>query len=592
MCGIFGYVGEPRVDLRSYLLQGLKEIEYRGYDSAGIVTAQDNKLNVIKGVGAPTSLKLRGARPVSSALGLGHTRWATHGGVTKKNAHPHLDCKGNVAVVHNGIIENYEILRDELIRGGHKFRSDTDTEVVAHLVEDNLRKRKSLEEAVRGAFLKLDGMNAIVVIDKNGEQIVGFREGSPLVVGILDNGYIVGSDTSQLSKFCRFGILIDDMQGFVLTLREVKVIAAKTGKATAIKRIKLEKAASDTEVGKFKHFMLKEINEQPEVIARIANIKKREINKASAMIKSAWGTYFTACGTAAYAGLAATYMFSEIASRHVNFAVGSEFYYLENFLVPESLLIAASQSGETMDTLLSVRAAKRHGSQVLAVVNTRGSSLDRQADSTLYLRAQVERAVVSTKAYVAKLAMFYLLAQSIAGQYDQGVHVLKKTSKLLSEYLKSKNLAKIKRLAMKLKDENHIYLIGRGVNYATALEGALKIKESSYIHAEGFAGGELKHGVIALIEKGTPVIAIVADDQARESVVSNAIEVKSRGAYVIGVSPRNEKAFDYWIPVPDGSAVSAIVNVVPLQILAYYLALARGLNPDKPRNLAKSVTVK
>jgi len=289
---------------------------------------------------------------------------------------------------------------------------------------------------------------------------------------------------------------------------------------------------------------------------------------------------------------AATYMFSEIAGRHVNFAVGSEFPYFEDFLVPRSLLIVASQSGETMDTLEAVRAAKRHKSKILALVNVPSSSLERLADFSIHLKAGPERAVLSTKAYVAKLALFLLFTYTLVGKYKKGVELIKTASKKMARMFKEGIEGDIKKLAKKLVDSRHIYIIGRGINYATALEGALKIKEASYIHAEGFAGGELKHGVIALIEKGTPCIAVVANDRARESVLSNAMELKSRGAYIIGISPKNESVFDFWIKVPEVGAASPIVTVVPMQLLAYHLTLLKGYNPDKPRNLAKSVTVK
>lgn len=346
------------------------------------------------------------------------------------------------------------------------------------------------------------------------------------------------------------------------------------------------------EKGSFAHFMLKEIYEQPEVIARIATNAKKDIDQALAMIKKAWGIYFTACGTAAYSGIAATYWFAEIAKKHVNFSVASEFPYFEDFLVARSLLIAASQSGETMDTLEAVRAAKRHRSKVLALVNVPGSNLTRLADFTFYLKAGPERAVVSTKAYLAKLALFLLFAYALAGKYQEGMRLLRETSKAMLEMFKDGFGPKVKLLAQRLKNAEHIFLIGRGVNYATALEGALKIKEASYIHSEAFAGGELKHGVIALIEKGIPCIVIAANDRAREATLSNAMELKSRGGYIIGVGPKKEKVYDFWIPVADVGFASPLVSVIPLQLLGYYLAVARGYNPDKPRNLAKSVTVK
>lgn len=591
MCGVFGYVGREKENLSAFLVDGLAKLEYRGYDSAGVAILHNGKTKVFKEVGEIKNLKkaLNG-RKFSGSLGIGHTRWATHGGVTKKNAHPHTDCTGEVIIVHNGIIENFEKLKERLIRKGHRFKSETDTEVFAHLVEERLKSSK-FSDAVRRSFNELEGLNAVVCVHKNGE-IVGFRKGSPLVAGNGESGNYISSDIPALSAITDKIVLLNEGEGVLLNGAGVFKLNPKTGKIIKAKatRIKMQEVKSDK--GDFAHFLLKEIYEQPEVLMRVAKNRKRDIAKATSLIDKAWGTFFTACGTAAHAGLAATYLFSEIAKTHVNFAVGSEFPYFEDFLVRKSLLVAASQSGETMDTLEAVRAAKRHKATVLAMVNVPGSSLARLADHTLLLKAGPERSVLSTKAYISKLALFLLFAYTIAGKYDQGVKLLEKTSRNLSKMFRDGLEKEIKKLAKRMVGKEHIYIIGRGVNYATALEGALKIKEASYIHAEGFAGGELKHGVIALIEKGTPCIAVVANDRARGSVLSNAMELSARGGFIIGISPKKEEVFDFWIPVPDVSQASPIVSVVPMQLLAYHLTLLKGYNPDKPRNLAKSVTVK
>ena len=591
MCGVFGYVGEERSDLSGFLLAGLSKLEYRGYDSAGIAIVKNGRTQIFKETGELKNLaRVLSGKKIASGLGIGHTRWATHGGVTKKNAHPHTDCSGKILVVHNGIIENYERLKEQLLKHGHKFVSDTDTEVFAHLVEDKLSNKVSFHEAVRLSFNKLEGLNVIVALTEG--QIVAFRKGSPLVAGNGKNGNFISSDIPALASITDKIVLLDEGEGVVIAKEGVLRINPKTGKLKKAKSIIIKMKEIRADKGSFAHFLIKEIHEQPEVLMRVANNQKKEISKAATYIRNAWGTYFTACGTAAHAGLAATYMFSEIAGRHVNFAVGSEFPYFEDFLVPRSLLIVASQSGETMDTLEAVRAAKRHKSKILALVNVPSSSLERLADFSIHLKAGPERAVLSTKAYVAKLALFLLFTYTLVGKYKKGVELIKTASKKMARMFKEGIEGDIKKLAKKLVDSRHIYIIGRGINYATALEGALKIKEASYIHAEGFAGGELKHGVIALIEKGTPCIAVVANDRARESVLSNAMELKSRGAYIIGISPKNESVFDFWIKVPEVGAASPIVTVVPMQLLAYHLTLLKGYNPDKPRNLAKSVTVK
>ena len=592
MCGVFGYVGEERSDLSNYLLTGLTKLEYRGYDSTGIAVFKNGRASIVKEIGEIQNLKkLLNGRILGGSLGIGHTRWATHGGVSRKNAHPHTDCSGKIVVVHNGIIENYEKFKEELSKKGHKFYSQTDTEIFPHLVEEKLKKGKlTFVEAVRRTFRELEGLNAIVACSGGGE-IVAFRKGSPLVAGVGPKGNFISSDIPALVSETEKIVFLEEGEGVLLNKEGIFSFDPKGNvKKAQVKRIKMQGVVEDK--GSFRHFLLKEIYEQPEVIARVANTPKSEVEKAANMIKNAWGTYFTACGTAAHAGLAATYMFSEIAKMHVNFAVGSEFPYFEDFLVNKSLLIAASQSGETMDTLEAVRAAKRHGSKVLALVNVPGSSLTRLADSTILLKAGPERAVLSTKAFVAKLSLFLLFAFAISKKYKKGVEILRKTSRQLSLALKEGIERKIKTLAKKLSKSRHIYIIGRGVNYATALEGALKIKEASYIHAEGFAAGELKHGVIALIEKGTPCIVVVAEDKAKQAVLSNATELRSRGGYIIGVSPTKEKIFDFWIPVPEIGPASPIVSIVPMQLLAYHLTILLGGNPDKPRNLAKSVTVK
>jgi glucosamine--fructose-6-phosphate aminotransferase (isomerizing) len=437
----------------------------------------------------------------------------------------------------------------------------------------------------------LNGLNAVVALSSTGEM-VAFRKGSPLVAGVGKDANFISSDTPALANETENLIFLKEGEGVLFKNGEILLIDSKTGKQIKAKTEKVVMEEIEEDKGNFAHYLLKEIYEQPEVILRVASSGKGEIEKISSLIKSAWGTYFTACGTASHAGLCATYMFSEIAKRHVNFAVGSEFPYFDDFLVSKSLLIAASQSGETMDTLEAVRSAKKHKAKVLAMVNVPGSSLSRLSDVAILLKAGPERAVLSTKAYIAKLALFLLLAYTMAGEYKKGKEILQETSKSMYKLIKPPLIKQIKQLAKKLKDKEHLYIIGKGFNYPTALEGALKIKEASYMHAEGFAGGELKHGVIALIEKQTPCIAIVAEDRAKEGVLSNAMELKARGAYIIGVSPKDHSVFDFWIKVPDAKTASPLVSIVPMQLLAYYLTVLKGYNPDKPRNLAKSVTVK
>lgn len=595
MCGIIGFVSaKEKENPAQFLIEGLKRLEYRGYDSWGV--AFGKKPTVYKRAGKISEAAVDGrtlatVRPARA--GLGHTRWATHGGVTNENAHPHTDCTGNVVVVHNGIIENWEGLKRELQDAGHKFRSETDTEVVAHLIEETVSNEQlttnKLVEAVRKVFNQLEGLNAIAVYFPQQGAIGAFRNGSPLVVGVGDGEHFLASDIPAFLPFTNRVVFLNDGEGIILSGSKIKTLDAKTGKETPLKIEEIDWSVEEGEKGEYPHYLIKEINEQPQVLSRLSKYPEEDLKEVAELIKKSFGTYFTACGTAAHSGLAATYLFTDLAKRHVNFAVGSEFYFLENFLKPGSLLIAASQSGETMDTLEAVRAAKKHKSKVVALTNVRGSSLTRLVDKTLLLNCGLEKAVLATKSYTAKLAIFLLLASQMGGDLEKGRKLVSKAAKGVKKVLEDGN---IKALARKLKSAEHLYVIGRGVNYATALEAALKIKEVSYIHAEGFAGGELKHGVIALIEDGTPCLVFVANDRSRESVLSNAKEVKSRGGFIIGVSPDENEVFDVWLKVPDVGAASPIVNAVPAQLLAYYLAVERGLDPDKPRNLAKSVTVK
>ena len=617
MCGIIGFVSQnPKRNPAQFLVDGLKRLEYRGYDSWGIAFGEGptlfKKAGKISEAPAISHSPLAINHPASA--GLGHTRWATHGGVSDENAHPHLDCKGRVVVVHNGIIENWEELRNELWGKGHEFRSGTDTEVVSHLIEDqisNIKDQKgSLVEVVRQVFNQLEGLNAIAVFFPKENLIVAFRNGSPLVVGVGESEFYLASDIPAFLPYTKRVAFLSDGEGVAMAKvkdqkPKIRIVNAKTGEERKPKVEEINWSVEEAEKGEYPHFLIKEIKEQPAILARFAEYPEKDLQEVADLIKNSFGTYFTACGTAAHAGLAATYLFSKIAKRHVNFAVGSEFYFLKEFLTPKSLLVAASQSGETMDTLEAVRAAREHRTKAIALTNVPGSSITRLVDKTLMLNCGPEKAVLATKSYTAKLAVFLLLAYQMVGRLSEGRKLISKTAEGISDLFSRNSERQIKALAKRLKNAEHIYTIGRGVNYPTALEAALKIKEVSYIHAEGFAGGELKHGVIALIEggpprvgerresrRGTPCLVFVANDETRASVLSNAKELESRGGFIIGISPEESETFDEWIKVPDVGAASPIVNVIPAQLLAYFLAVERGLDPDKPRNLAKSVTVK
>ncbi|RJQ37959.1 glutamine--fructose-6-phosphate transaminase (isomerizing) [Candidatus Microgenomates bacterium] len=587
MCGIFGYVGKND-NAAQAVLEGLKTLEYRGYDSWGIAVKTGKKLSLEKHVGKIGNATVNLPK---SFLGIGHTRWATHGGVTVENAHPHLDCKKEIAVIHNGIIENFLELKEDLIKKGHKFKSETDTEVVAHLIEDYLNE-EGFANAVKDTFNRLKGLNAIVVAYSPSKEIIAAKTGSPLVVGINHDGYYIASDASGIVKHTKKVIFLNDNQMAILGA-QLKLISLPKGEE--IKQVihDLKWEFEDSNKGDYKHFLVKEIFEQPRVIENIALNYNDSTRRLAQLIEKAFGTFMLGCGTASYAALAGTYLFSRIAKKHVNFSIGSEFNYLEDYLTPKSLVIPISQSGETIDVVGSIENAKKRGSKIAAIVNVLGSTLYRQADYKIMVGAGPEKAVVGTKSFTGMVAVLLLSAYTLAKRQKEGKELLLKVVKNLEDILQPKYIENIKNLAKKLKNKEHIYLIGRGLSYATSLEATLKIKETSYIHAEGFAGGELKHGVIALIEKGTPCIAIAPNDETYSDIISNAQEIKARGGFIIGIGPRENEVFDYFLKTEDVKDATIIPQVVIAQLLAYNLALEKGISdPDKPRNLAKSVTVK
>ena len=587
MCGIFAYVGKQN-NAAEIVLEGLKLLEYRGYDSWGVAVKIGKTLGVDKHVG---KIGLATVNLAKSNLGIGHTRWATHGGVTTGNAHPHLDCSGSIAVVHNGIVENFAELKADLLKKGHRFVSETDTEVIAHVIEENLKK-EGFATSVRDAFNSLKGLSAIVVANAVSKEIIACKNGSPLVVGEGKDELLVASDVSGIIKYTKKVIFLEDDQMVILG-NGLKLIRLPNGEEIKPVFHTVNWKFEETQKGEYKHFLLKEMYEQPHVIENIAFNYAEEIKKLSTLIEHAFGTFMLGCGTASYAALAGTYLFSRIGKKHVNFSIGSEFNYLEDYLTPKSLVIPISQSGETIDVVGPVANAKKKGSLIAALVNVLGSSLYRQADHKILLGAGPEKAVVSTKSFIAMVSILLLTAYTFARKQDIGKELLIKAVANLKEILNNTYIEKIKKLAKELKDREHMYVIGRGLSYPIALEVALKLKETSYIHSEGFAGGELKHGVITLIEKGTPCIVIAPHDETYNDIISNAQQIKARGAFVIGIGPKNNAVFDRFLVTHDISDATMIPQVVIAQLLAYYLALQRGItDPDKPRNLAKSVTVK
>lgn len=589
MCGIFGYVG-PSKDLGADVSAALSTLEYRGYDSWGIGLGVNGHIGVEKQIGKITGTTV--AMPVSD-IGFGHTRWATHGGVTQANAHPHLDCTGQLAIIHNGIIENYRTLREELMQRGHRFRSETDSEVVAHLLEEELStSTDDLAAALATVFGRLEGLNAVIAMDVRRRELVAAKNTSPLVVGNGTAGAVIASDALALRDHTRNVLYLEDHQIARLTKRGVALYDRRTMTQITPAYVPLHDVEGDASLGAYPHFMAKEMAEQPAVLDRIAREGEGAIRELAAHISDAYGTFLVGCGTASYAALTGSYLFSRIAAHHVNFVVGSEFKYQEHFITPRSLVIALSQSGETVDVIEAMLAAKRQGATLAAIVNAEHSTLDRMVDLRVPLHAGPEQCVLSTKAYTAKVAVLLLAAHAVAGSYDTGRQLVLQAAEGLNEMLQAPWTDKVKTTAALVAQADHLFVIGRGLAYPTALEAALKIKEVSYIHAEGFAGGELKHGVIALISPGTPCVVYAPDDETRSDVLSGATELKSRGAYIIGVGPASDPVFDVHIATPAAGDAAPIVNALPAQMIGYHAALCRGNDPDKPRNLAKSVTVK
>lgn len=584
MCGIIGYIGKGKAS--EYLLKGLMNLEYRGYDSAGMAVLNSRGLEFRKAAGKIAEINARlNFLALEGSIGIAHTRWATHGKVDDGNAHPHFDCSGKIAIVHNGIIENYEELKAELF--DHRFSSETDSEVVAHLVEEGLKRGLSFEEAFMHAISKLEGTFAILCIKEGERKILAARKGSPLVVGISDDATFISSDIPSFLEWTKNVIYLRD--GDVVIAEDGTVRIFNSGVEVSRPVDVVEWDAEQIKKGGFEHYMLKEIAEQREVVQRAISQDYSVLNSVIDEMRRAYGIFFTACGSSYNACLAASYIFSRVANLHVNVVLASEFENYVDFLSEKTLVFAVSQSGETYDVLEAVRAARSRGCRVIGVLNRIGSSLALESDCFLRMNVGPEICVVATKTFTSQVALLAMLAYAFAGRKDEIVSRMKAlyldlynlTSRSMREHLKN--------LAEKLYTEEHIYLIGRGLQYATALEAALKIKEVSYIHAEAFAAGELKHGPLALISDGTPVIAFLPKGDKR--TLSNAIEVKARGGYIIGVSPERHEIFDYWIKVPECGDLNPIVQIIPMQILSYELALLRGLDPDKPRNLAKSVTV-
>src|SRR5215203_1701072 len=610
MCGIVAYIG-PR-EAYPIILKGLKRLEYRGYDSAGIALLNSGvKVHKKKGKVADLEETLQG-EDLHAHIGIGHTRWATHGEPNDRNAHPHLSASGNLAMIHNGIIENYAQLKKELINKGYKFKSDTDTEVLLNFIEDIKTNNDCLlEEAVRIALKRVVGAYVIVLIDKaSPDTLIAARKGSPLVIGIGKNEHFLASDASPIIEYTKEVAYVNDYE--IAIIKPDELILKNLGNERQTPYItKLDMELAAIEKGGYDHFMLKEIFEQPQTIydclrgrldVEAGTITMSGIQKYAEQIMNANRIVMVACGTSWHAGLVAEYIFEELCRINVEVEYASEFRYRNPVINKGDVIIAISQSGETADTLVAIENAKSKGAIILGVVNVVGSSIARISDAGAYTHAGPEIGVASTKAFTAQLAVLTMIALKIGHtkgtlSHDRYMHLLQEVHAIpdkVAEVLQSHE--KIKILAEKYKDAKDALYLGRGYNFPVALEGALKLKEISYIHAEGYPAAEMKHGPIALIDENMPVVFIAPHDSVFEKVVSNVQEVKARGGRVIVLTSREEPSLagkiDYEIRIPETiDMLNPVLAAIPLQLLAYYIAAKRGLNVDQPRNLAKSVTV-
>jgi glucosamine--fructose-6-phosphate aminotransferase (isomerizing) len=613
VCGIIGYIG--RQPVLPVLLDGLRRLEYRGYDSAGVALVADGKLDVRRAAGKLANLEgVLAARPLSGSYGLGHTRWATHGRPTEENAHPHRDCSGRLVVVHNGIIENYLSLKAALEAEGHRFVTETDTEIVAHLVEREMRG-DGLEAAVRRALGQLRGLFAIVLISADDPGvIVAARNGPPVVVGIGEGESFVASDIPAILAHTRDVVFLEDGDVAVLTEEGVRFTGAD-GRARERRPQRIAWDPVSAERAGYKHFMLKEIFEQPRAIGETlvgrlapsrAAVTLDEIGLTDVRLGAIERVSVVACGTSWHAGLVGKFLIERLARLPVDVDYGSESRYRDPIVTDGTLAVAITQSGETADTLAALREVRRKGAAALAVCNVVGSMATREADGVIYTHAGPEIGVASTKAFTTQLVALYLLALHLARlrgtltDREQGEHLdaLAHVPALMEQALKADS--EIEAIAGRFYTRSDFLFLGRGIHYPIALEGALKLKEISYIHAEGYPAGEMKHGPIALIDELMPVVALLPHDGVYEKMLGNIQEAKARGGTVIAVAnpeaPGLDRVLDadrdavIYVPACPG-LTSPIVSTLPLQLLAYHVAVRRGCDVDQPRNLAKSVTV-
>jgi len=588
MCGIVGCVAEePVADI---LLEGLRRVEYRGYDSAGMATVCDGKLRVRKGAGRINEIERRkGLSGLKGNSGMAHTRWATHGGVTDQNAHPHTSCHETLAVIHNGIIENYLPLKKRLVSKGHRFKSETDTEVIAHLIEDEYTKTKDPLGATMGATKKLAGQYAIAVLFQDRpDVIVGARKDAPLIVGVGDSKMFIASDVLAFIEHTDRTVFLDNHETVEITSGGLRIIG-RNGREVKRSPTQVAWELSDLTKTEYAHYTLKEIHEQQQTLLGATVQEPGRVTEFADLLKKAKTLFITGSGTSYHAGLLMKSRLNQEAGIRCDAVVSGELKEHAGFLSKGSVVVVFSQSGETADVLEAVKEAKRRGARVLSIVNAAGSTLARESDLVLLLNCGPEVGVAATKSFTAQVVIANMVVDAVLGK--KRTEGLGELPGAVAKALETEK--RIKEIVRKYRDKSDFYFVARGYQSPVALEGALKLKELSYIHAEGMPASELKHGTLALIEKGTPVVIINPSGDSHADSLSNSEELKARGADLIGVSDVKDEVYKYFIPVPKVRAkFMPVVEVIPLQLLAYHFAVARKNDPDYPRNLAKSVTVK
>lgn len=592
MCGIFAYSGPNRASDK--IITGLKRLEYRGYDSWGLALINQNgSIEIEKTIGEIPDIDVN--KLEQSTVGIGHTRWATHGGVTKTNAHPHRSSDKKVAIAHNGIVENYSTLKNSLIESGVQFDTETDTEVILKLIEHNFAKNKTLLDALYDTYTQIEGRNTIILLDSENETIYTVKRGSPLVIGFSDNVEEIyfSSDTYSFSPWVKKIIILEDDQIGAYEENSLTLYNLNSRAVTDYVEEPLDLENQKTSKEGHEHFMVKEIYESSYVVRQVVNQDRGEMDKLVSAITEAKNVYCVGSGTAGVAASQIAFYLRRFSGVNAKALVGAEASEYFDLFSKDDLLITPSQSGETADVLEVLEIAKKRGAKIASHVNMLGSTITRLSDYKFLANAGPEISVMSTKVFISQIAWGYLLGKAVQQKYEQGIENLTQTHEAIDIYLSEEgNLNQLKKLAKELIKKEHIFLLSKGQNLNIVNEGMIKIIEGSYKHAHAIPAGDLKHYAITLMEKGVPVMVVASEDEVKKDIINAANEVKSRGATVIGISSEDHPSYDQHIYIEECVETDAIINVIPLQMLAYYMAKEMGNNVDKPRNIAKSVTVK